>query len=72
MNKLKLISNGDDYQVLFTATRNKSRIIQRISKILKIKITKIGKIISGRKKSHIIDKKGRKIEMKKKGHIHRF
>ena len=72
LNKLKLISNGDDYQVLFTATRNKSRIIEGISKILKIKITKIGKIISGSKKSHIIDKKGRKIEMKKKGHIHRF
>jgi thiamine-monophosphate kinase len=72
LNKLRLISNGDDYQVLFTATRNKSRIIEGISKILKIKITKIGKIISGSKKSHIIDKKGRKIEMKKKGYIHRF
>ena len=71
-NKSKLISNGDDYQVLFTADGNKSRIIDRTSKILGIKITKIGKIIQGLKKSYIIDKKGKKIVLKNKGYIHQF
>ena len=71
-NKSKLISNGDDYQVLFTADGNKSRIIDRTSKILGIKITKIGKIIQGLKKSYIIDKKGKKIVLKNKGYIHKF
>ena len=44
--KINYISNGDDYQVLFTAPGSKSRIIHKTSKILGIKITKIGKIIS--------------------------
>ena len=70
--KSKLISNGDDYQVLFTAPGSKSRIIDRMSKILGIKITKIGKIINGNRKSHIIDEKGKKIVLKNKGYIHRF
>ena len=70
--KSKLISNGDDYQVLFTAPCSKSRIIDRMSKILGIKITKIGKIINGNRKSHIIDEKGKKIVLKNKGYIHRF
>jgi thiamine-monophosphate kinase len=26
--KIKMISNGDDYQILFTANKNKSRIIK--------------------------------------------
>jgi thiamine-monophosphate kinase len=29
-----MISNGDDYQILFTANKNKSRIIKSISKNL--------------------------------------
>ena len=70
--KSKLISNGDDYQVLFTANTNKSRIINKISKIYGIKITKIGKIISGNKRSNIIDQKSKKILLKNKGYIHKF
>ena len=70
--KYKLISNGDDYQVLFTANVNKLRIIQKTSKILGIKITKIGKIISGKKKSILIDQKGEQILLKYKGYIHKF
>ena len=57
--KLDFISNGDDYQILFTASSNKSRIIKNISKKLGVKISKIGKITSGKTKSTIIDKKGK-------------
>jgi thiamine-monophosphate kinase len=72
INKSKLISNGDDYQVLFTASTDKTRIIHNTSKIFGIKITKIGKINSGSKKSNIIDKKGKQIVIKNKGYIHQF
>jgi len=72
LNKINLISNGDDYQVLFTADLNKARIIQKVSKATGIKITKIGKIISGKHRSLIIDEKGKQIQAKSKGYIHQF
>ena len=71
-NRSDFVSNGDDYQVLFTASTNKSRIIEKIAKIHRIKITKIGKIISNSKKDSIIDQKGREIRLKNKGYIHKF
>ena len=72
LNKINLISNGDDYQVLFTADVNKARIIQSASKTTGIKITKIGKIVSGKYKSMIFDEKGKQIQAKSNGYIHRF
>jgi thiamine-monophosphate kinase len=72
LNKINLISNGDDYQVLFTADINKARIIQKASKTTGIKITNIGKIVSGKDRSLIFDEKGKQIRAKSKGYIHRF
>ena len=72
LNKINLISNGDDYQVLFTASIKKARIIQKASKTTGIKITKIGKIVSGKDISLIFDEKGKQIRAKSKGYIHRF
>jgi len=72
LNKINLISYGDDYQILFTADINKARIIQKTSKTTGIKITKIGKIISGKDRSLIFDEKGKQIQAKSKGYIHRF
>tara|TARA_B100000029_G_C17516679_1_gene938356 strand:- start:28 stop:987 length:960 start_codon:yes stop_codon:yes gene_type:complete len=72
LKKINLISNGDDYQIIFTATSKKARIIRKISKILRIKISKIGKIISSKKRSSIIDEKGVQIVLKNKGYIHQF
>jgi len=74
-NKIKksnVISNGDDYQVLFTAKADKARIIERTAANLGIKITKIGKINSAIKNSSIIGQKGKKIVLKDKGYIHKF
>ena len=71
-DKIRLISNGDDYQILFTANKNKSRIIQNISNKLSIKITKIGEISPTFKKNKIIDKNGNIIRLKNKGYIHQF
>tara|TARA_B100001175_G_C19469182_1_gene620785 strand:+ start:200 stop:1159 length:960 start_codon:yes stop_codon:yes gene_type:complete len=72
LKKVDLISNGDDYQILFTANPKISRIIKNISKTTGIKISKIGKIISGKNKSKIIDEKGRQIVLKNKGYLHQF
>ena len=72
LNKINLISKGDDYQVLFTAHINKARIIQNASKTTGIKISKIGKIVSGNDRSLIFDEKGKQIQAKSKGYIHKF
>ena len=57
LKKIKLVSNGDDYQILFTASKDKSRIIDQTSINLGIKISKIGEICSNKKRSVIIDEK---------------
>ena len=72
LNKESFISKGDDYQILFTANSSKSRIISKIAKSLRIKISKIGKITSGAHKSQIFDQKGMKIGFKEKGYAHKF
>ena len=72
LSKINYISNGDDYQVLFTAKPSMNRIIRNTSKNLGIKITKIGKITSRIKKSIIIDQKGKQIKVKNKGYTHQF
>ena len=72
MKKIKLVSKGDDYQILFTASKDKSRIIAKTYKNLGIKISKIGKICSNKKRSVIIDEKGKEILIKNKGYTHKF
>ena len=71
-NKISSITHGDDYQILFTASPLKSRIISKTSKSLGIKISKIGKICNYSQKSQIINEKNKKIALKNKGYIHRF
>jgi thiamine-monophosphate kinase len=70
--KIKMISNGDDYQILFTANKNKSRIIKAASKKLNLKITKIGRILPSSHKSSVIDQKDRVLVVNNKGYVHRF
>ena len=72
LNKLSFISEGDDYQILFTANANKSRIIDKTAKSLGIRISKIGKICSYTHKSQLINQKGMKIAIKSKGYYHNF
>ena len=72
LDKTTYISQGDDYQILFTANSSKSRIINKTAKSLGIKISKIGKICSNLQKSQIIDEKGKKIAVKIKGYSHKF
>jgi len=74
-NKLKksnLISKGDDYQILFTASPNQERIVHDTSSKLGIKISKIGKITPANQKSSIVNQKGVQILIKNKGYSHQF
>ena len=72
IDKKSSISSGDDYQILFTASPSKSRIISKTSKALSIKISKIGKICAPYQKSQIINEKNKKIALKNKGYFHKF
>ena len=72
LSKKKFISNGDDYQILFTSNRKNRNFIKKISSTKKIKITRIGKILNSAHKCSIIDRNMRQIKIKGKGYIHRF
>ncbi len=72
LSKINYVSNGDDYQVLFTAPKNKMRIIKKIASNCRVKITKIGSIQSHVNKSSIVDDKNVQISPKNKGYFHRF
>jgi len=70
--KIKYVSNGDDYQVLFTASKNKRRIIKKIASNCRVKLTKIGSIQSHGEKPCIIDDNNLQISLKNKGYLHKF
>ena len=72
IKKISSISRGDDYQILFTASASKSRIINQISRSLGIKISKIGKICNHSQKSQIFGEKNEIIDLKNKGYFHKF
>jgi thiamine-monophosphate kinase len=72
LHKINYISKGDDYQVLFTAPRNKRRIIKKISSNNGIKLTKIGLIQPVDKKSTIVGYKNKPLNIKNKGYFHQF
>ena len=72
LSKINYISNGDDYQILFTASKNKMGIIKKIASNCRVKLTKIGSIQSYVEKSSIIGGKNLQISLKKKGYFHKF
>ena len=72
LSKIDYISNGDDYQVLFTASKSKRGVIKRISTNYRIKLTKIGIIQNVAKKSSIVDHNNKEIRLKNKGYFHQF
>ena len=72
LSKIDHVSKGDDYQILFTASKDKSRIIQKIASNSGVKLTKIGLIQNFSKKSSIVDDKNIQIKSKNKGYFHNF
>ena len=70
--KYHYLHNGDDYQILFTASKKKRPLIRLISKRMNQKITLIGKIITGYKKNSIkLDNKPINVS-NFKGYSHKF
>ncbi len=70
--RTQYLFNGDDYQVLFTASQKKRSLIKSIAKKLNQKITIIGKINNGYKKNLIkLDNKPQNLT-NFKGYSHRF
>ena len=70
--KKNLISNGDDYEILFTALKAKRGIIKKISNRFNLRISKIGKIVKNNIKSSIVDDNNTPIKIKNKGYFHKF
>ena len=69
--KKNFVSNGDDYQVLFTSPLRKVEQIKKLSKRINIKITKIGSITN--KPNQIINTNGNYLKsIKNKGYLHKF
>ncbi len=69
--KKNFVSNGDDYQVLFTSPLKKVEQIKKLSKRINIKITKIGSITN--KPNQIINTNGNYLKsIKNKGYLHKF
>ena len=70
--KSNFISKGDDYQILFTASADKARIIKNTSKKLGVKISRIGIIRPNNQKSFFIGEKGQHLLLKNSGYKHQF
>ena len=68
----KFLFNGDDYQIIFTASVKKRSLIKSIGKKMNQRITLIGKINNGYKKNLIkLDNKSQKLT-NFKGYSHKF
>jgi len=72
LSKINFISRGDDYQILFSASKNMTRIIKKISLKSGVKITKIGTIQKNNEESSIVDHNNAVIKHKNKGYLHKF
>ena len=70
--KTQYLFNGDDYQILFTASKKKRLLIKSVGKKMNQKFTIIGKINKGYKKNSIkLDNKPLNLS-KFKGYSHKF
>ena len=71
-NKLNFISNGDDYQILFTASKKMRHLIKKISKSASTKVSIVG-IVKNKSISKNTKSTEEKFKFPKKlGYIHNF
>jgi len=63
------LSGGEDYELLFTSPRGNEKEIELLSNEYQIPITEIG-YINGGNLVTVLDSKGEKVLIKKRGHIH--
>lgn len=67
VEKITALNGGEDYELCFTTA---SKNVFQLSKLLKTKITIIGKIIAAKKGRWLIDGKGKKTKLISKGFDH--
>jgi len=72
LNLHNLVSNGDDYQILFTSKKNNREKIFKYSKISKVKVTRIGLITRDKKLKIRNYGKVIRFNEKKMGYTHNF
>ena len=71
-NKINFISNGDDYQIIFTARQNKRNLVKKIAKITSTKVSLVG-IVKNKSVSKTIKLINPKCKLPKKlGYIYNF
>ena len=70
--KKNYISNGDDYQILFSAPKSSRKLIKSLNKKYRESITRIGEIIKNKGFSSLVDKNNLNIKVKNKGYKHKF
>jgi len=71
-NKLNFISNGDDYQILFTASKKMRQLIKKISKSSSTKVSIVG-IVKNKSTSKNSESTEKEFKIPKKlGYIHNF
>lgn len=68
-SELLMLTGGDDYELLFTASPRSASSLARLSKKMKLPLTRIGRIVKG-KKCRFYDAAGQEISLKKLGYTH--
>ena len=71
-NILKFISKGDDYQILFTSPKSRRNYINKLSKRINVKITKIGSTTNIKNQRRIIKDKKQLESINYTGYSHQF
>jgi len=69
---LNFISNGDDYQILFTSSKKNRTYIKKLAKRINLKITQIGKTTNIYKQRKIISHKYHLKSLNYQGYSHKF
>ncbi|HET9403112.1 MAG TPA: thiamine-phosphate kinase [Burkholderiales bacterium] len=67
-----LLAGGDDYELVFTAGRAKRKAIDRLARRLRLKLTRIGKIVRrrGTPRVTVLDGSGRPVALGQTGYQH--
>jgi thiamine-monophosphate kinase len=60
-----VLSGGDDYELLFTAARERRSEVQALSRELGVPLTRIGAVLSGQPRLVVVDGAGRPIGYKR-------
>ena len=70
--KSEFLFNGDDYQILFTSSKENRKLIKNFSKDMNQKVTIIGQINQSNENSRVIDQNNVNFLGKYEGYLHKF